>query len=88
MVMHVGIISAVDQYLFTYSIFSFGSTVFILSTRISPSWTGLTVWSCLRSWNALWWRSGNAQQQIYKKKSTRVDTKNQVESFLVILDSG
>ena len=35
MVMHVDIISAVDQYLFTYSIFSFGSTVFILSTRIS-----------------------------------------------------
>jgi hypothetical protein len=30
MVMHVGIICAVDQYLFTYSMFSFGSTVFIL----------------------------------------------------------
>jgi hypothetical protein len=28
------------------------------------------------------------QQQIYKKKSTSVGTKNQVESFLVILDSG
>jgi hypothetical protein len=28
------------------------------------------------------------QQQIYKKKSTSVATKNQVESFLVILDSG
>jgi hypothetical protein len=28
------------------------------------------------------------QQQIYKKKSTGVGTKNQVESFLVILDSG
>ena len=27
-----------------------------------------------------------AQQQIYKKKSTSVGTKNQVESFLVILD--
>jgi hypothetical protein len=27
------------------------------------------------------------QQQIYKKKSTCVGTKNQVESFLVILDS-
>jgi hypothetical protein len=40
MVMHEGIISAADQYLFTYSIFSFGSTVFILSTRISLSSTG------------------------------------------------
>ena len=49
MVMHVGIISGVDQYLFTYLIFSFGSTVFILSTHISLSWTELTVWSCLRS---------------------------------------
>ena len=29
-----------------------------------------------------------AQQQIYKKKSTSVGTKNQVESFLVILDGG
>ena len=28
------------------------------------------------------------QQQIYKNKSTSVGTKNQVESFLVILDSG
>jgi hypothetical protein len=28
------------------------------------------------------------QQQIYKKKSTSVGTKNQVESFLVILNSG
>jgi hypothetical protein len=28
------------------------------------------------------------QQQIYKKKSTSVGTKNQVESFLVILASG
>ena len=28
------------------------------------------------------------QQQIYKKKSTSVGTKNQVESFLVFLDSG
>jgi tRNA/tmRNA/rRNA uracil-C5-methylase (TrmA/RlmC/RlmD family) len=28
------------------------------------------------------------KQQIYKKKSTSVGTKNQVESFLVILDSG
>jgi hypothetical protein len=28
------------------------------------------------------------QQQIYKKKSASVGTKNQVESFLVILDSG
>jgi hypothetical protein len=28
------------------------------------------------------------QQQIYKKKSTIVGTKKQVESFLVILDSG
>jgi hypothetical protein len=28
------------------------------------------------------------QQQIYKKKSTSVGTNNQVESFLVILDSG
>ena len=28
------------------------------------------------------------QQQIYKKMSTSVGTKNQVESFLVILDSG
>jgi hypothetical protein len=28
------------------------------------------------------------QQQIYKKKSTSVGTKNQVESFVVILDSG
>jgi hypothetical protein len=27
-------------------------------------------------------------QQMYKKKSTSVGTKNQVESFLVILDSG
>jgi hypothetical protein len=26
------------------------------------------------------------QQQIYKKKSTSVGTKNQVQSFLVILD--
>jgi hypothetical protein len=29
-----------------------------------------------------------SQQQIYKKKSTSVGTKNQVESFLIILDSG
>ena len=28
------------------------------------------------------------QQKIYKKKSTSVGTNNQVESFLVILDSG
>jgi hypothetical protein len=28
------------------------------------------------------------QQQIYKKKSTSVDTKNQVESFFVIPNSG
>ena len=58
--------SAVDQYLFTYSIFSFASAVFklIITTYI------LT------------------QQQIYKKKSTSVSTNNQVESFLVILDSG
>jgi hypothetical protein len=28
------------------------------------------------------------QQQIYKKNPTSVGTKNQVESFLVILDSG
>jgi hypothetical protein len=28
------------------------------------------------------------QQQIYKKKSTSVGMKNQVESFLVILNSG
>jgi hypothetical protein len=28
------------------------------------------------------------QQQIYKNKSTSVGTKNQVESFLIILDSG
>jgi hypothetical protein len=28
------------------------------------------------------------QQQIYKKKSTSVGTKNQVISLLVILDSG
>ena len=28
------------------------------------------------------------KQQIYKNKSTSVGTKNQVESFLVILDSG
>ena len=28
------------------------------------------------------------QQQIYHKKSTSVGTKNQIESFLVILDSG
>jgi hypothetical protein len=28
------------------------------------------------------------QQQIYKKKSTSMGTKNQVESFLVILDGG
>jgi hypothetical protein len=28
------------------------------------------------------------QQQIYKKKSTSVGTKNQGESFLVILDCG
>ena len=28
------------------------------------------------------------QQQIYKNKSSSVGTKNQVESFLVILDSG
>jgi hypothetical protein len=28
------------------------------------------------------------QQQIYKKKPTSLGTKNQVESFLVILDSG
>ena len=34
-VMHIDIISGVDQYLFTYSIFSIGSTVFILSTHIS-----------------------------------------------------
>jgi predicted DNA-binding protein len=56
---------AVDQYLFTYSIFSFASAVFklIITTYI------LT------------------QQQIYKKKSTSVGTNNQVESFLVILDS-
>jgi hypothetical protein len=29
-----------------------------------------------------------AHSQIYKKMSTSVGTKNQVESFLVILDSG
>jgi hypothetical protein len=28
------------------------------------------------------------QQQIYRNKSTSVRTENQVESFLVILDSG
>jgi hypothetical protein len=55
--------SAVDQYLFTHSIFSFGSTV-----------DKVNVWSWLRSWNAPWWGSLNApwRSSKYKRKSQLV----------------
>jgi hypothetical protein len=61
--------SAVDQYLFTHSIFRLIRihSTYIINTYI-PLMDKVNVWSWLRSWNAPWWGSLNAPWRSRKSK--------------------